>query len=364
MGAVLVLLISSDGEVARHVGDALAGIGAPWPTVELRREPHVGAAVDALEDIDDATPLCALVDVVHGDAEPVAVLHRGAPTLPLVALVGSADAGAGARAAGAHDHVELASLAPELLARVLEHAVGCATAQADRRAADEQLVQFARKVAHGLRNPLAIASGMLDLLDRQVGEQLEDEMRDLLERSSDALRRAGDLVLALQRYVSAIRAEDRKVAVELGPVVRRAADSSGLTGSGATVDIGPLPTVLGDRDALARVFHELLDNVLRHAGDDGPPHVVVAAEEADDRWRLTVTDDGAGIPADQREEAFAEGERLGRLGDGFGLGLAAVRAIVARNGGAAHLEDGPGGVGLRAVVEWPKAALSEERLAD
>lgn len=361
---MLVLLITADGELARRVGDALAGIGAPWPTVQLRREPDVDAAVDALEDIDDATPVCALVDVVHGDAELIGVLHRGAPTLPLVALVDGADAGSRARAAGAHDHIELASLAPELLARVLEHAVGCAAARADRRAADEQLVQFARTVAHGLRNPLAIASGMLDLLDRQVGEHLEDEMRDLLERSSDALRRAGDLVLALQRYISAIRAEDRKVAVELGPVVQRAAHTSGLADSGGTLEVGPLPTVIGDRDALARVFHELLDNALRHAGGDGSPHVFVAAEDAGDRWRLTATDDGPGIPANQREEAFAEGERLGRLGDGFGLGLAAVRAIVERNGGAAHLEDGPGGVGLRAVVEWPKAALSEERFGD
>lgn len=363
---MLVLLITSDGEVARRVGDALAGIGAPWPTVELRREPDVDAVVDALQDTDDATAVCALVDIVHGDVEPVIVLHRGAPTLPLVALVGDADAGAGARAraSGAHDHVEAGSLAPELLARVLEHAVGCAAARADRRAADEQLVQFARMVAHGLRNPLAIASGMLDLLDRQVGEQLEDEMRDLLERSSDALRRAGDLVLALQRYVSAVRAEDRKVAVELGPVVQRAADSSGLAGSGGTLELGPLPTLLGDRDALTRVFHELLDNAVRHAGDGSPPRVVVAAAEAGDRWRITVTDDGPGIPADRREDAFAEGERLGRLGDGFGLGLAAVRAIVERNDGSVRLEDGPGGVGLRAVVEWPKAALSEERLGD
>jgi len=361
---VLVLLITSAEEVARRVGDAVAGTVAPWPAVELRREPDVDAAIDALEDADDATPVCALVDVVHGGVEPVVVLHQGAPTLPVVAVVDGAEAGLRARAAGAHDHVEVASLAPELLARVLEHAVGCAAAHADRRAADEQLVQFARKVAHGLRNPLAIASGMLDLLDRQVGEQLEDEMRDLLERSSDALRRAGDLVLALQRYVTAIRSDDRKVAVALGPVVTRAADSTGLAASGGTLEVGELPTVLGDRDALGRVFHELLDNAVRHARDGHPPHVVVAADDLGDRWRLTVTDDGSGIPAEQREEAFAEGERLGRLGDGFGLGLAAVRAIVERNDGTARLEDGPGGTGLRAVVEWPKAAVSEERLAD
>ena len=72
---------------------------------------------------------------------------------------------------------------------------------------DERLVRFARIVAHGMRNPLAIATGMLDLLDRQVGDAIDDELRDLLRRSSEAIRRAGDQLLQLQRYTAAARDE-------------------------------------------------------------------------------------------------------------------------------------------------------------
>ncbi|MFP5321077.1 MAG: histidine kinase dimerization/phospho-acceptor domain-containing protein, partial [Acidimicrobiia bacterium] len=84
---------------------------------------------------------------------------------------------------------------------------------------DERLVRFARLIAHGMRNPLAIATGMLDLLDRQVGDDLDGELRDLLRRSSEAIRRAGDQLLMLQRYTAAAREELLVDELDLAEVV-------------------------------------------------------------------------------------------------------------------------------------------------
>jgi signal transduction histidine kinase len=86
----------------------------------------------------------------------------------------------------------------------------------------------------------------------------------------------------------------------------------------------------------------------------------VAARREDSEAVLTVSDDGPGIPAADRERAF---DRFVRLDDarsrdgtgtgGAGLGLAIVRAIARTHGGSAHLEDAT--PGLRAVVRLPAA---------
>jgi signal transduction histidine kinase len=221
-------------------------------------------------------------------------------------------------------------------------------------AGDDELVRFARLVAHGLRNPLAIATGMIDLLARRVGDDLDDEDRQLIERSAEALRRAGDLVLALHRYTSATRAELAPAPVPLGEVLAEAVDEVDRSGTAVVVE-SELPTVTADALALQRILRELLDNAARY----GATTVTVAAEADADEVTITVDDDGPGISAELRERAFAEGERLGQLGDGFGLGLATVRTLTERHGGRVGLDEAPGG-GLRVTVQLP-GSLGEQR---
>lgn len=216
----------------------------------------------------------------------------------------------------------------------------------------DELVAFVRMACHGLRNPLAIAAGMLDLLDRLAGDQLEAETRDLLVRSSAAVHRTADMVLSMQRHVGSRHRPLQPVPVDLGEVVELLTDQ--LDPAEVVVRVeGELPVLVVDRDMVEWVLHELVDNARQHADRDGPVTVVVAAEREADRWVVTVTDDGGGIPADRREEAFAEGARLERAGGGLGVGLTIVRTVLERHGGEAWLEDVPTGTGLRAVTAWP-----------
>jgi signal transduction histidine kinase len=219
---------------------------------------------------------------------------------------------------------------------------------------DDELVRFARLVAHGLRNPLAVATGMIDLLARQAGDELDAESRQLIERSSAALRRAGDLVLALHRYTSATRSELAPAPVPLDEVLAAAADEVDRRDTTVVVD-GELPTVTADGLALQRILCELLDN----AASYGASTVAVSARADAEGVTITLDDDGPGIPADRHDAAFAEGERFGQLGDGFGLGLATVRTLTERHGGRVALDEAPGG-GLRVTVRLP-GSLGEQR---
>jgi signal transduction histidine kinase len=114
--------------------------------------------------------------------------------------------------------------------------------------------------------------------------------------------------------------------------------------------------VTGEVEGLRRMLRNLIDNALRYAKSG----VEVTARREAGEAVLTVSDDGPGIPAADRERAF---DRFVRLDDarsrdetgtgGAGLGLAIVLAIARTHGGSARLEGAA--PGLRAVVRLPAA---------
>jgi signal transduction histidine kinase len=119
--------------------------------------------------------------------------------------------------------------------------------------------------------------------------------------------------------------------------------------------------VWGDQDALRRVVVNLVDNAARYATSRVDVGVRRVTLDGNPSAELTVTDDGPGIPADERERVFDRFYRMqesrSRESGGTGLGLSIVRDIVRNAGGRVTLEARPDGrSGLRAVVVLPLAA--------
>jgi signal transduction histidine kinase len=114
----------------------------------------------------------------------------------------------------------------------------------------------------------------------------------------------------------------------------------------AEVEIYELPTVLADRVQLGRVFQNLLSNALKAAAPDRHLRIVISARRLAGGWEFSVTDNGIGVPSEDRErifELFQRGPAAGRNGRGLGLGLAICRAVVERHGGCIGHERAPGG---------------------
>ena len=112
------------------------------------------------------------------------------------------------------------------------------------------------------------------------------------------------------------------------------------------------PLVQGERDKLATLARNLLDNAARYS----PPGATVRVEIANSGGtaRLSVSDDGPGIPRELRERVFESYYRIpGAAGEGSGLGLAIVREIAAQHGASVELTDDDSGRGTRVVVRFP-----------
>ncbi len=105
-----------------------------------------------------------------------------------------------------------------------------------------------------------------------------------------------------------------------------------------------LPPAVADPDRLAQVLRNLLANALRHAGSGG--HVQVAARPEAGRLRISVTDDGPGIPAADLPHVFDRFWRgdpaRSRDSGGSGLGLAITRHLVEAQRGLIGVESHEG----------------------
>jgi two-component system OmpR family sensor kinase/two-component system sensor histidine kinase QseC len=143
--------------------------------------------------------------------------------------------------------------------------------------------------------------------------------------------------------------------VDLVAIVRQAiADAAPLAASrGARVELDAPSTLpwRGDAQGLRSLLRNLLDNAVLHGG--AAPRVTVRVAHDDSLARLSVDDNGPGIPVPERERVFDRFHRRAVSdSEGTGLGLAIVRAITVQHGGRVALLDAPGG-GLRVQVTLP-----------
>ncbi|MDA0353452.1 MAG: HAMP domain-containing sensor histidine kinase [Chloroflexi bacterium] len=196
----------------------------------------------------------------------------------------------------------------------------------------EALRDDAAAVAHDLRSPLVTVRSYIELVDQGSYGPLPIEARRALERAVDASSRAQSLVESTLRRHRARRTDEAlngRAVTQLDAVLRdvRIGLGSQLAAANARIEVDPLPAVLGDRDALMRVFQNLVENAIKHAAPGSTPRVRVSASVFGQRCEIEVRDWGTGIPLGDQERIFARYER-GQRSEGSGIGLATVRQLI------------------------------------
>jgi signal transduction histidine kinase len=114
------------------------------------------------------------------------------------------------------------------------------------------------------------------------------------------------------------------------------------------------PAVTGREEALRTLLDNLVENAIRYTHAGG--RVTVDAFEGGEGPVLAVTDNGPGIPAEERKRVFDRFYRVpGNGAPGSGIGLAIVKAIADSHRASVELADGEGGKGLTVRVRFPKS---------
>jgi len=206
--------------------------------------------------------------------------------------------------------------------------------------------EFIAMVSHELRTPLVTGLGYLELaLDGQLG-QVDDQASTGLKVSLKNLRRLAALIDDVLNYHGLIRRGHRRSPV-LAPVgiarLFQEVVSEFQVRSGRHSDAVHMvvpehcPRVLADEDMIHRALNNLLNNAARHAGPDA--RITIAAEiDGEERVRISVRDDGTGIPESLRDRVFEPFVKSDASRSGSGLGLAILRTIVEAHESQVELE--------------------------
>jgi two-component system osmolarity sensor histidine kinase EnvZ len=204
----------------------------------------------------------------------------------------------------------------------------------------DQRTALLASVSHDLRTPLTRLKLALALAE--PGARTADMKRDLAEMEH-----------MIDEYLAFARGEagEASEAVSLRPLLEAVAADARAMGATVTTAVDATLSAAARPLALRRALGNLAQNAAAH-GD----HVALAARAVANGVEITVDDDGPGIPAPRREEAFTAFARLDESRNqnlkGVGLGLAIARDVARGHGGDITLETSPMG-GLRAVLRLP-----------
>ncbi|AGZ43068.1 sensor histidine kinase [Actinoplanes friuliensis] len=238
--------------------------------------------------------------------------------------------------------------------RAQRHALEQAHAELLR--SNGELEQFAAVVGHDLAAPLGVVNGYLELLGDDYDAVLDDRARKWINSATRAVARMQGLIEAMITYARAGSEPCRRQLADLGDVVDQALMDlrDRVRESGATITVPALPTLACDPTLLRQLLQNLIGNGIKYRDPGRPCHIGVGAELRDDEWLVTVTDNGLGIPADQRRrvfEMFARADPHHRAG--HGIGLSTCQRIVERHGGRIWAGAAPGGTGTTISFTLP-----------
>ncbi|MEN5314169.1 sensor histidine kinase KdpD [Pseudomonas koreensis] len=214
-------------------------------------------------------------------------------------------------------------------------------------------------VSHDLRTPLTAMRGSIDSL-LALGEAIPlEDRRELLEGTRDEAER-------LDRYIQNLLDMTRlgHGALKLARDWVAPADIVGSSLNRLRAVLAPLqvstdvPAELPLLFVHAALIEQALVNVLENAARFSPPHgrLQLSAGATDDEIFFTVSDEGPGIPEDERAkifDMFYTAARGDRGGQGTGLGLAICQGMVGAHGGRISVADGIDGRGTSITLHLP-----------
>jgi signal transduction histidine kinase len=237
--------------------------------------------------------------------------------------------------------------------------------------------EFLGLLSHELRAPLTVISGYAQLLGRRLGRKglpEEEEYADLIkEQASRMSGMVSDIVELgrLERGLQELQMAPVHLGEITGAVVRRVTGEQRRSAAKHNIDVHAEkepPPLQGDQRRLEQAISNMLNNALRYSPDNGKITISLSEEHNNGTGPqaiLRVTDEGVGVPEEEREKIFTRGFR-GQQGrtlsaQGLGLGLYVCKLVAEAHGGSVGVETGPGGTGSSFWLRIPIRPCTPEQ---
>ncbi|MFZ4626242.1 MAG: PAS domain-containing protein, partial [Rhodoferax sp.] len=176
-----------------------------------------------------------------------------------------------------------------------------------------ELEQFAFVVSHDLRQPLRMVNSYLQLLERALASQLDDNTREMMHYATDGAKRMDQMLMSLLEYSRV----GRKGEPLLPLASREAVDEAlrflapAIHEAQATVRLsGDWPQVIASPDEFTRLWQNLIGNAVKYRAPDRAPQIDITVAPQGDGWRFCIADNGIGIDPAQFDRLFKVFQRL------------------------------------------------------
>ena len=201
---------------------------------------------------------------------------------------------------------------------------------------NQELQQFAYIASHDLQSPLKTIANYLSLLENKHSDQLDPEALRLIGVSTAAADRMRNLINDLLDF-SRVGSDVALRQVDLRELVDEILEEqqAEIQATGAVVDLGSLPTIMGHRTDLKQLFQNLISNALKYRRPTVAPRVSIQVTDEGHQYRFAIRDNGIGIDRQYFERVFQIFQRLhGRNQySGTGIGLATCKKVIDIYGG-------------------------------
>ena len=211
---------------------------------------------------------------------------------------------------------------------------------------NKELEQFAYVSSHDLQEPLRMVALFTQLLERRYKGKFDADADDYIKFIVEGAKRMKLLIDDLLSYSRVNTKGGEFEPIEMDKVMNNVLSNLQFISKESNAEIliqEPLPTIVGDKSQMMHVFQNLVANGIKF-NDNESPKIVVSAQEDENGWIFSVSDNGIGILPEYQAQIF---EIFKRLHDrdkypGTGIGLAICQKIVERHGGEIWVESSKG----------------------
>ena len=215
-----------------------------------------------------------------------------------------------------------------------------------------EMETFVYTVSHDLNSPIIAIQGFSEFLSKDFGEVLPEKGRFYIERILVSAGYLQSLIKDLLSFSRIGRVQTEVEDVSLADIVLQASDEVRGNFPGLRVHAGPLPDVRMNPLRARQLFTNLMQNSCRYSGRPDTEIWIESEPLDEERIRISVRDNGPGIPKEHHARVFGVFERLQESGaaEGSGMGLPICKKIVETVGGSMWIEESEQGLDVRLTL--------------